>query len=199
MNKEVKKIFIVLAFYSFACGIFYNFQELWMAENNLSLKTISTVYSICALLTVSIIFLCSNLVKKNRIKPFANTLMLLRTILLLSFFFLHNSGFNILIKFLIMLDYVIDVEIFACIYPIVATIEKNDKLYAKRSLIYSFFYNSSALIAGFMLGKSFLNINIDYNFYALIAAFVSFIATIILYFTNTKKYQKNTNKYNKKR
>ena len=67
MNKEIKKLFVVLAFYSLSGGIFYNFQELWMAENNLSLRTISIVFSICALLTVSIIFLCSNLIRKEKL------------------------------------------------------------------------------------------------------------------------------------
>ena len=63
MNKEVKKIFWVLGLYALSGGVFYNFQELWMASNSLSVKTIGTVYSICALLSVSTIFLCSNLME----------------------------------------------------------------------------------------------------------------------------------------
>lgn len=70
MNKDIKQIFISFAFFALACGMFYNFQELWMASNNLSVKTIGTVYSLCALLSVSIIFLCSNLLKQDKIKKF---------------------------------------------------------------------------------------------------------------------------------
>ena len=173
-------------------GIFYNFQELWMAENNLSLRTISIVFSICALLTVSIIFLCSNLIRKEKLKKFTTILLVLKTIILFSFFILNSSGLNILIKFLVMLDYVIDVEIFACIYPMITMIEKNDKLYAKRSLIYSFFYYFGALIAGILLGKTIFNLYFNYNFYALIAAIFSLISTIFLISVKVPEIKSNT-------
>lgn len=77
MNKEVKRIFIVLGLYALSGGLFYNFQELWLASNNLSTKTIGTVYSICALLSVSTIFLCSNLIKQDKLKKFTCFLLLL--------------------------------------------------------------------------------------------------------------------------
>lgn len=32
-EKEMKKLWLVLAFYAFAGGIFYNFEELWLLEN----------------------------------------------------------------------------------------------------------------------------------------------------------------------
>lgn len=37
MNKELKRLLIVLGLYSLSGGIFYIFQELWLAENNLSI------------------------------------------------------------------------------------------------------------------------------------------------------------------
>jgi len=107
MNKEVKKIFLVLALYALSGGIFYNFQELWMAENNLSTQTIGIVYSLCALLSVSTIFLCSNLISKDKLKKFSCVLLLLKFIILLALFFLHKTGLNVIIKFLIMVDYVL--------------------------------------------------------------------------------------------
>ena len=126
MNKEVKKIFVVLALYALSGGIFYNFQELWMAENNLSTQTIGIVYSLCALLSVSTIFLCSNLISKEKLKKFLCILLLFKFVILLALFLLHNSGLNIIIKFLIMVDYVIDVEIWASIYPMITIIIKNN-------------------------------------------------------------------------
>lgn len=59
LNKELKKLLIVLGLYSLADGIFYIFQELWMIENHLSISTISTVFSLCSILSVSVIFLSS--------------------------------------------------------------------------------------------------------------------------------------------
>ena len=124
MNNDVKKIFWVLAFYALSGGIFYNFQELWMAENSLSTQTIGIVYSLCALLSVSTIFLCSNIITKQRLKKFSCILLITKVILLFSLFLLNNTGLNIIIKFLIMVDFVVDAEIYACIYPLITFITK---------------------------------------------------------------------------
>ena len=64
-KKDLILLFVFLALVSIGDGFFYNFQELWMASNNFSLKTISVIYSICSLITVSVIFLCSSLIKKE--------------------------------------------------------------------------------------------------------------------------------------
>lgn len=192
MNKDIKKIFIVLIFYALAGGIFYNFQELWMAENNLSIQTIGIIYSLCALLSVSTIFLCSNLITKEKLKRFATILLLLKVIILLALFFLNKTGLNIIIKFLIMLDFVIDAEVYACVYPLITFITKNNKLYALRGLIYSYAYYSGILLTSFLLGKSIFTFNITFNMYCLFASILMFIAFVILNTINLNKYNINT-------
>ena len=99
MNKEIKRIFLVLILFSLSGGIFYSFQELWLAANNLSTKTIGIGYSLCALLSVSTIFLCSNLISQDKLKKFTSLLFLLKGIIIFSLFLLDNTGYNILIKF----------------------------------------------------------------------------------------------------
>ncbi|MBE6156694.1 MAG: hypothetical protein E7161_03000 [Firmicutes bacterium] len=188
MNKEVKKIFVVLALYALSGGIFYNFQELWMAENNLSTQTIGIVYSLCALLSVSTIFLCSNLISKEKLKKFSCVLLLLKFIILLALFFLNNTGLNVIIKFLIMLDYVIDVEIWACIYPMITLITKNDKIYALKDLIYSFAYYGGIIFTSFLLGTTILKLNINFNFYNLIGGMLMLIAYLVLRSTKLENY-----------
>lgn len=188
MPKETKKIFLVLAIFALAGGLFYNFQELWMADNNLSVKTIGVVFSLCALLTVSTIFLCSNLIKQSRIKKFCSILLLIKSILIFTLFFLNDTGYNVLIKFLIMVDYAINTEIYACIYPMIATIAKNDRTYAKKDLVYSALYNTGVLLTGFLLGKNIFSFNISYNIYCLVAAILIFIAFVILNTVNLEKY-----------
>ena len=191
MNKEVKRIFIVLAFYALSGGVFYNFEELWLAENNLSTKTIGIVFSLCALLSVSVIFLCSNLITKKRLKKFTCLLLMLKVIILFLLFLLHGSGLNAIIKFLIMLDYVIDVEIYACIYPMITFITKKNKTYALRGLIYSYAYYGGILFTSFLLGKTIMSINIDFNIYCLIGSLLMLISYIIMKKTNLEKYYKN--------
>lgn len=188
MNKEVKKILWVLAFYALSGGVFYNFQELWMADNNLSTQTIGIVYSLCALLSVSTIFLCSNLISKEKLKKFSCILLLLKFLIIFALFLLYNSGLNVIIKFLIMVDYVIDVEIYACIYPMITFITKNDKVYALHGLIYSYAYYGGILLTSFLLGKTILWLDINFNTYCLIGSILMLFAYIILKNTNLEKY-----------
>lgn len=191
MNKEVKKIFVVLALYALSGGIFYNFQELWMAENNLSTQTIGIVYSLCALLSVSTIFLCSNLISKEKLKKFSCMLLLVKFVILLALFLLNNTGLNVLIKFLIMVDYVVDVEIWASIYPMITIITRNDKVYAMKDLLYSFAYYGGIIFTSVLLGKTILKLNIDFNFYNLIGSLLMIIAYLVLKSTKLDKYYKS--------
>ena len=190
MNKELKKLLIILGLYSLADGIFYIFQELWMAENNLSVGTISTVFSLCSLLSVSVIFLCSNLIPKEKLKKFSCYLFLIKTFVMFLLFILNGTGFNIPIKFLIMVDYVIDVELWISLYPLITIIKKDDKIYAIRDIIYDACYFIGVFLTGILLGKGIGFLKINYNFYILIACIITFIAFIILYKTDIDKYQK---------
>ncbi len=190
MNKDIKRLLLVNVFLAFADGIFYNFLELWLSDNSLSVNTISTVLSLASLITVSIIFLSTNLITQKKLKNFIVILMALKAIILSLLFILYKSNLNILIKFLVMYEYAIDVEICASMYPLISKINKDDKLYAKRKLIYEISYYIAAIISGLLLGKSLSNLNITYNTYALIGAISILIAAIILIRTDLKKYDK---------
>ncbi len=190
-NKEIRKLFLTLIFFSLSGGIYYNFQEVWLAENGLSVSTISVVYSLCALITVSSIFLCSNIIKQNKIKKFACIFLFIKSICILGLFLLNNSGLNIIIKFLIMLDYALDVEIYACVYPMISLITKNDKIYAARGLTYSFMYYLGVAISALCLGRIIGNFVINNNLYVLLGAILSFMALIVLLTTDVNKYNKN--------
>ncbi len=190
MNKELKRLLLILGLYSLSGGIFYIFQELWMAENNLSVGTISTVFSLCSLLSVSVIFLCSNLISKEKLKKFSCSLFLLKAIVMFLLFLLNGTGLNILIKFLIMLDYVIDVELWISLYPLITLVKKDDKIYAIRDLIYDACYYVGVFLTGLLLGKNIGLLKINYNFYILIAFLITFITYIILKRTNLEQYTK---------
>ena len=196
MNKEIKRIFIVLACYALAGGVFYNFQELWMAENDLSTQTMGIVFSLCALLSVSTIFICSNILRKEYLKKFTCILLLVKSVILFLLFILHTSGLNILIKFLIMLDYVIDVELWASIYPMIALITKKNKIYALKDLIYSYAYYGGIIFTSIFLGKTILSININFNSYCLIGSICILIAFFVMKNTNLEKYYKNKKEEN---
>ena len=191
MNKDIKKLLIVNIFLAFSDGIFYNFLELWLSSNALSTSTISTILSLAAVITVSVIFLSTNIIKPSRLKNFVIILMILKSIILGSLFILYQSNLNILIKMLVMIEYAIDVEICASMYPLISKVNKDDKLYAKRKLLYEISYYIAAILSGFLLGKSLKIITISYNSYALIGSISILISAIILLNTNLKTYEKN--------
>lgn len=193
MNKDIKKLLFVNIFLALADGIFYNFLELWLSSNSLSVNTISTILSLAALITVSIIFLSSNLIKPHRLKNFVIILMGLKSLILSILFVLYQSNLNFLIKFLVMFEYAIDVEICASMYPLMSKINKDDKLYAKRKLLYEISYYMAAILSAILLGKTLSNLNITYNSYAVIASISILISALILVKTDVNKYQKEKN------
>lgn len=194
MKKELKRLLFVLGLYSLSGGIFYIFQELWMEENNLSVQTISTVFSLCSILSVSVIFLCSNLIPKEKLKKFSCSLFLIKAIVMFILFLLNQTGFNILIKFLIMVDYVIDVELWVSLYPLITLVKKSNKLYAIKDLIYDACYYIGVFLTGLLLGKSIGSLEINYNFYILISCLITLLTFFILHKTNLEKYSKKEEK-----
>lgn len=180
MNKNIKKLFALTAILAIGEGMFYNLIELWIQSNNMSITTTSRVLSLSALITVSVIFLCSNIIKTKHIKRFVASILLTRSFILTCLFFLYQSGYNIPIKFLIMVDYALSVEIVVSIYPLMAFFNKDDKLYAKKALIYEICYYISSFITGYLVGKTIFNYQFNYNSYTIISALCLFITFLII-------------------
>ena len=112
-------------------------------------------------------------------------------------FLLNETGYNIPIKFLIMLDYVIDVELWISLYPLITLIKKDDKIYAMKDILYDAGYYFGVFLTGILLGKSIGGLNINYNFYIFIACILTFIPFLLLTKTNLEKYtqKEEKNKY----
>ena len=188
MKKDTNRIFVVLALYAMAAGIFYNFQELWMIDNNLSVKTIGIVYSLCSIITASTIFLFSNLITKKKLKGFINILLIIKFIVIFLLFILNKSNLNIIIKFLIMVDYAVDTEIYICIYPLLALINKDNKTYAKKDIIYDTCYYLGIFLTSILIGKKLFSFNIDYNFYLFLTLILIFGAILTIKDINITEY-----------
>jgi MFS family permease len=116
--------------------------------------------------------------------------MIIKTIVLTLLFLLYQSNLNVIIKFLIIVDYSVDTEIFVCFYPLISLIQKDDKLYAARGLTYDISYYIGVLIVSLLLGRTIGNYTIDYNTYVISATILMFIAIMILLTINTDKYLK---------
>lgn len=194
MKKDIIKLFAVIALYALSGGMFYSFEELWMIDNMLSIRTVGIVFSLCSVVSVSLIFLCSNLIRQKYLKKFVLFLLMLKSLLLLSLFMLNGSGYSVLIKFIIIIEYAIDSEIFTCFYPLLSMIKKDDKIYARRGLINSGFDYFSVLLGGFLVGKEILGIVFNYNTIVFLSFFCVVISFLILLAIPFEKYLSNEDK-----
>lgn len=181
-NEKRQLIFILLSFgfYSLSRGIWYNYQNLWMQENQLPITTISVVVGLASLLSVSVLFLFSNLIKRKDIPTFVISLMILKLFSLLCLFLLNDSGHAIFIKFLIMFDLVIDTCVVTCMYPVLSFIKKSDTLYSMKGIVTNSGYDLGVFFSGFFLGKMLLGHSISYNYLLFIAILFLGISCFIM-------------------
>ena len=194
MNKDIKKILWVTALYSFAGGIFYNFIELWLVDNKFSTSEVSVLFSLGALFTAASVIIFSYVVKQKNLQNFALTLLIVKAVIFYLMYQLNGLGFRPFIVFLFIADFVIDAEIYILLYPLISTIEKDDKLYAKRGLIYEVFYYIAFFVSGMLIGKRLLTYKFTYNSFAIIGTFILFIAVVLLLNVNIDRYFKKEEK-----
>lgn len=194
MNKEIKKILWVTALYSFAGGIFYNFEELWLLQNHFTTEEVSFVLSTGALITAISIILFSYVIKQKNIQNLVLSLLIIKAIIFYLIYQINGLGFKDIISFLFIIDFAIDTEIYVLLYPLIASIKKDDKLYAKRGLTYEMFYYLAFFISGILIGRRIFTYKFTYNSFGIIGTFVLFVTVVILLNVNLDRYIKKENK-----
>ncbi len=180
MNKDIKKILGVLAIFSLAGAFMYSYQEMWLLSNGLSVSTISTIFAIASFITISVLYICSALVRRDKLKTFIEGLLLSKVVTSLILFFYYKTNFLMLIKFITIVEFVLDVEIFVSIYPLMTYINKNNKEFALRDIIYDACYFGGGLICLILLKYGFYGIQVSYNTYVLIASFLYLVGFLFL-------------------
>lgn len=89
--KSQNQILIMLAFFSISIGLWENFRQLWLEDNNFSATDISNIISIGTLVSViGIIFVGKN-VKLNNLKSFVSCSLIIKFFNLLLLFYLNNT------------------------------------------------------------------------------------------------------------
>lgn len=193
MKKKLLFIFIALGFFSLSRGLWYNFQSLWLQENGLSLKTISTVTSLSSLGCVAIMLCLFHYITKKRLQNFLSVLLLLKVVILIALFCLNQSNLYLVIKLLIMFDIIVDTEISISIYPFLTLFQQNDKLYCQKDLIISTFYDLGILIEALLLGKSIRHIDISFNLFLLISILCAGVAFLMIWRLPKENIEEETN------
>ena len=104
--KNENQILIMLAFFSISVGLWGNFRQLWLQDNNFAVTNISNILSIGTLISVIIIALIGKYVKLDKLK---NTLIIVLLIKFINMFwlcFLNSTSSVGKIKLSIIIDIV---------------------------------------------------------------------------------------------
>lgn len=168
-SKAENKILIMLAFFSISKGLWENFKQLWLQDNNLDVTQISQVLSMASLACVIALIIFSQKLSLDKIKGVLTFSFLSKAICLLLLYLSNHTGQTTIINFLVTLDTIFEMIIIISIYPFIVTIKKDDKLYSKRKLVEYLFSDIGILIGGVFIGKTIGNILVNYNFCLLIS------------------------------
>lgn len=66
--KNENQILIMLAFFSISVGLWGNFRQLWLQDNNFSVTSISNIISIGTLISVIVIAFIAKYIKLDKLK-----------------------------------------------------------------------------------------------------------------------------------
>lgn len=188
-SKAENKILIMLAFFSISKGLWENFKQLWLQDNNLDVTQISQILSMASLVCVIALIIFSQKLSLDKIKGVLTFSFLAKSICLLLLYLSNHTGQTVIINFLVTLDTIFEMIIIISIYPFIVTIKKDDKLYSKRKLVEYLFSDIGILVGGIFIGKTIGNILVNYNFCLLISIVFIIFAFITILNIKTEKVE----------
>lgn len=191
--KEENKILIMLAFFSISVGLWGNFRQLWLQDNNFAVTNISNILSIGTFISCVIIALIGKYVKLDKLKNMLVIVLIVKLINMIWLYTLNHTMYIQLINLSIIIDIVTEYIIITSIYPLITTIVKTETIYSKRRLTEYLFRDIGILFGGIFIGKSIAGLVVNYNICLLIAnIFLLFSFTVLL---NIKVNNSTNNKH----
>lgn len=191
--KEENKMLIMLAFFSISVGLWGNFRQLWLQDNNFAVTNISNILSIGTFISCVIIALIGKYVKLDNLKNMLVIVLIIKLINMIWLYTLNHIMSMQLINLSIIIDIVTEYIIITSIYPLITTIVKTGTIYSKRRLTEYLFRDIGILFGGIFIGKSIAGLIVNYNVCLLIAnIFLLFSFTALL---NIKVNNSTKNKH----
>lgn len=185
--RNENKVLLILAFFSISKGLWENFRQLWLQDNNLNVTEISQVLGTATLCCVIILIILAKQLSLNRIQKVISISIFIKIISLIALYLLNHTNDNILINLFIILDTICEKIIIISIYPFIVSIKKSDKLYSKRKLVEYLFSDIGILIGGILIGRTIGAILINYNICLLISVIFLILAfTIVIHIKNVQ-------------
>ena len=199
--KNENKILIMLAFFSISVGLWGNFRQLWLQDNNFSVTNISNIISIGTLISVIVIAFIGKHISLDKLKNALVIVLLIKFINIFLLYFLNGTSSIELIRLSIIIDIVTEFIIITSIYPLITTLLKSETIYSKRRLTEYLFRDIGILFGGVFIGKSIAGIIINYNVCLFIANIFLICSLFILLnikitnVSNNEEYKKISSKY----
>ena len=78
--RNENRILIILAFFSISIGLWTNFRQLWLQDNNFSVTQISNIMSIGALLSIIGIALIGRYITLNKLKKTITFILIIKLV-----------------------------------------------------------------------------------------------------------------------
>lgn len=194
--KDENKILTMLDFFSISIGLWGNFRQLWLQDNNFSITQISNIISIGTFISVIGIALIGRHVTLNKLKKSLTFILIIKFINMLALYCLNGTNQLKLIKLTIVIDIIMEYIIITSIYPLLTTIVKNNTIYSKRKLTEYLFRDIGILFGGIFIGKSIAGMLVNYNTCLIISNIflaISIITMMNIKINNTEEKQKKNN------
>lgn len=182
--KDENKILIMLAFFSISIGLWGNFRQLWLQDNNFAVTQISNIISVGTFASVIVIALIGKYVTVNKLKNTLTIILIVKFVNMLALYHFNGTNQVELISLNIVIDIIMEYIIITSIYPLVTTIVKSNTIYSKRKLTEYLFRDIGILFGGIFIGKSIGGILVNYNTCLIISNI--FLAISIITMINIK-------------
>ena len=199
--KNENQILIMLAFFSISVGLWGNFRQLWLQDNNFSVTNISDIISIGTLISVIVIAFIGKYIKLDKLKNALIIVLLIKFINIFLLYFLNGTSSIELIRLLVIIDIVTEFIIITSIYPLITTMLKSKTIYSKRRLTEYLFRDIGILFGGVFIGKRIAGVIINYNVCLFIANIFLICSLFVLVnikitnISNNEEYKKISSKY----
>lgn len=161
--KDENKILIMLAFFSISIGLWGNFRQLWLQDNNFTVTQISNIISIGTFISVIAIAFIGKYIKLDKLRNTLVIVLIVKFINLVWLYFLNKTTLNNFINLSIIIDIIMEYIVITSIYPLITTIVKNGAVYSKRRLTEYLFRDIGILLGGIVIGRTIAGLLINYN------------------------------------
>lgn len=179
-NKKENQILIMLAFFSISIGLWSNFRQLWLQDNNFSIPQISTILSLGTFISVLGIIFVGKFISLNKLKNIITASICIKFFDTMILYFCNKTGLRNYITIFTVIDIITEYIVITSIYPLITTIIKSNTIYSKRKLTQYLFEDIGILIAGIIIGKNILGILVDYNICLMISNMFLLISIIMM-------------------